>query len=235
MMAHDLGITANVIHRVFFLKFGSGTATAFTVEVDGREYLITAKHAVVSFVENDSIELYSNNAWVKFHPKLVGHCDGDCDISVFALPRRLTPDNLPMEVSSDGVFYGQTAYFLGFPYGLIGKLTLGTDGFPLPFVKRATISLFDGSVLYLDGHNNAGFSGGPVVFREANKPDLRVAAVISGFRAVREPVYSGKSTTPLTVVDNTGIIIAHKVDVAVKLIRSNPIGFEVSTSGVKTK
>jgi hypothetical protein len=36
----------------------------------------------------------------------------------------------------------------------------------------------------LDGHNNPGFSGGPVVFRASNKVDKEfyVMAVVSGFR-----------------------------------------------------
>ena len=44
-MAHDNEIVnANILTRVLHLKIGEMTGTAFTVEVDGRQYLITAKH-----------------------------------------------------------------------------------------------------------------------------------------------------------------------------------------------
>ncbi|KKL64453.1 hypothetical protein LCGC14_2164910, partial [marine sediment metagenome] len=37
-------VTANVIHRVFRLKVGQQAGTAFAMEEDGKEYLITARH-----------------------------------------------------------------------------------------------------------------------------------------------------------------------------------------------
>ena len=44
-MAHDNEIVnTNILTRVLHLKIGEMTGTAFTVEVDGRQYLITAKH-----------------------------------------------------------------------------------------------------------------------------------------------------------------------------------------------
>ena len=37
-------ITANVIHRVFRIAIGSQVGSGFTIDVEGKEYLVTARH-----------------------------------------------------------------------------------------------------------------------------------------------------------------------------------------------
>ncbi len=220
-------ITANVIHRVFRIQWGAGRGTAFTIDIDGKQYLVTARHVISDFHGQAAISVFSNGAWVQLPVQLVGHGVGDIDISVLAPSRLLTATNLSMEPMSKGVGYGQDVYFLGFPYDFLGKYIFGPDGWPLPFVKKATVSLFDGTVFLLDGHNNPGFSGGPVVFIESPGDAYRVAAVVSGYQAVPEPVYAGRDATALTYHYNTGIIVTHAIDGALKLIEQNPIGFQI--------
>jgi len=217
-------ITANVIHRVFRIKVGDSEGTAFTIDVDDREYLVTAKHIAESVKAEQDIGLFANGGWVKFRVEPVGHASSDSDISVLAARIRLTPGNLPMPATSKGVIYGQDVYFLGFPYGFLGRYSFGPSGYPLPFVKRATVSLLDGSLFLLDGHNNPGFSGGPVVFRKPSEPELNVAAVVSGYRYMDEPIYAGSGPTPLTYRYNTGLVITHAIDAALDLIAATPIG-----------
>src|SRR5262249_6713368 len=130
--------------------------------------------------------------------------------------------------TSDGAVYGQEVFFLGFPYGITGPFTLGPEGYPIPLVKRATLSLFHGDVWLLDGHNNPGFSGGPVVFKKPGTEEFKVAGVISSFRFAEEPVLAGGQPTPLVYRYNTGIIKCPRIDHAVALIRANPIGHALS-------
>jgi S1-C subfamily serine protease len=217
-------ITTNVLHRIFRIRFGAAEGTAFVIDVDGREYLVTAKHVVEGMSGSDRVGVFSNARWDEFPVSLVGHADGDVDISVLAGNRTLVPSGLPLEPTRYGLTYGQDVYFLGFPYGFLGSYILGESGFPLPFVKRATLSLFEGRILFLDGHNNPGFSGGPVVFTVQGNNAFRVAAVVSGYRAVAEPVYEGGLETGLTYNHNTGIIVTHGIDSAVEIARANPIG-----------
>jgi len=158
-------ITANVIHRVFRIRVDQTEGTAFTIDKDRREYLVTAKHIADTVTAGREIEVFGNSAWASLRIELVGHSSGDSDISVLAANRPLTPPGLPMPATSKGVIYGQDMYFLGFPYGFLGKHVFGSNGYPLPFVKRATLSLLDGTTYLLDGHNNPGFSGGPVVWK----------------------------------------------------------------------
>lgn len=221
-------ITSNVIHRVFRIKYGKATGTAFTVDVDGKQYLVTAKHIVDDVSGNATLGILSNTEWIPLTTQLVGHADGEIDITVLAANRRLTPANLPMEASSDGLTYGQDVFFLGFPYGIQGKVIFGDDGYPLPLVKKALVSSLDRSVFLLDGHNNPGFSGGPVVFASPGTYQNKVAAVISGYLPWEEPVFASGQKTPLVYQANTGIIVSYSIHHAVGLIRSNPIGLDLT-------
>jgi S1-C subfamily serine protease len=221
-------ITANVIHRVFRIRIDQTEGTAFTIEKDGREYLVTAKHVADTVLARREIELFENAGWAPLQIELVGHASGDSDISVLAANRALTPAGLPMPATSNGLVYGQDVYFLGFPYGFLGRIVLGPNGYPLPFVKRATVSLFDGTMYLLDGHNNPGFSGGPVVWKPAGSSEFRVGAVISAYRYIEEPIYAGGGATPLTYRYNTGIIVSHGVEPALDLIAANAIGCAAS-------
>ncbi|MXW23785.1 MAG: trypsin-like peptidase domain-containing protein [Chloroflexi bacterium] len=218
-------ITANVIYRVFRLRIGDTTGTGFAIEAGGREYLVTARHIAEPVDRKDTIHLFENGDWRALGVSLVGHAPRDIDISVLAASTRLTPErSLPLPATSEGLIYGQDAFFLGFPHGL-SDLVLGDTGRPVPLVKRATVSSLQGEPFLLDGHNNPGFSGGPVVFQIPGSREFRVAAVIQGYRPAREPIYLDDGTeTDLYLRGNTGIIFAYNISAAVELAESNPIG-----------
>jgi len=217
-------ITANVIHRVFRIGLDDQAGTAFTIDVDGKQYLITAKHLVRNVSGSESVKLFANFAWNTLDVELVGHAAEDIDISVLASKTRLTTGELPLVAASSGLTYGQDVHFLGFPYDILTRYIFEEEGYPLPLVKRATVSAFDQELYLLDGHNTPGFSGGPVVFTTGGGSDLRIAAVVSGFRAVEEPVFRKGQRTKLVYESNTGIIVAYKIEHAVALINDNPIG-----------
>ena len=217
-------ITANLIHRTFRIKCGESVGTGFTIDVDGRQYLVTAKHVIQGFTSEPGIEVFGNNAWTPVASTLVGHGGENVDISVLAPVEALSPPNLPVSASSAGVVYGQDMYFLGFPYGVLSQVLLGEAGYPLPLVKKALLSSFAGDIYLLDGHNNPGFSGGPVVFGLNGAMPHSIAAVISGYRFSPEPVYLAQAETALTYRQNTGIVIAYKIELALEMIRAKPIG-----------
>lgn len=75
---------------------------------------------------------------------------------------------------------------MGYPFGDTA-LTTRMENQILPFIKRGTISAINGSkpdavVLYIDGFNNPGFSGGPIVYWEFKKRAYRVLGVVQGYR-----------------------------------------------------
>ncbi len=222
-------ITGNIIHRVFRIGWGDGGGTAFSVDVDGREYLVTAAHVVAGLPdEGGEIEIFSRGSFKALPVRVVGRSSGPLDTAVLATDSPVAVPNLPAEPSADGIVYGQDVYFLGFPYELPSKATLTDAGYPLPFVKKAIVSQLDMETFILDGHNNPGFSGGPVVFvPPPSAPPggrFKIAGIISGYRFEPEPIYRGKDVTELSFHHNTGLIVATSIDAALALIKANPIG-----------
>jgi len=214
-------ITNNVIQRVFYIKNKSGTGTAFIIDIDKKQYFITAKHVIDNLNTGSIIELFYQNDWQPFLIKLVGH-HPVADVSVFVIEHYI--EAFEVIADSNGIAYGQDLYFLGFPYGFKGNIGERNRHFPLPLVKKGILSciFFDDRPAYMliDGHNNPGFSGGPVVFKTANSQDFKIAGIISGFYLERE--------NGLPVINsNSGIIIAYDITVALELIKSNPIGLTV--------
>ena len=160
-------VTSNVLERVLMLQVGSKTGTAFTIDVDGRQYLITAKHMVEGLRHEDTIRIRKGGAWSPLRVTIF-RCDDPVDIAVLVTQAQLTGD-FPLEPTSEGLAVGADAFFVGFPYGWVPSLQL-SGGYPIGLAKKATVSAFDplpdhkGMRIILDGYNNPGFSGSPVVF-----------------------------------------------------------------------
>jgi Trypsin-like peptidase domain len=187
-------VTSNVFERVLNVRVNAGTpseatATAFTVDVDGREYLLTAKHVVAGLKDRDKIDIFANGRWLPIEVTIF-RCDDPVDVAVLVPPYQLTINfDFPTE---KGTFYiGQDCYFLGFPYGIQVPARGANGPYPLAVVKRGTVSGIIPSngrktgLVLLDGYNNPGFSGGPIVCRDENQQNtvvLRLIGVVSGFQ-----------------------------------------------------
>lgn len=230
-------ITANIYHRTYRIRVNQSYGTCFAIDVDQRQYLITAKHVVNGLPNHGQVAIFYQNDWYPITVSRVGELPGTTDLSILAPDVQLTPRRpLPLNPSSDGIVFGQDVYFLGFPYNLFADIGEMNRNFPLPFVKKAILSSMskdenDVQRFFLDGHNNPGFSGGPVVFKKPGENEYSVASVISGYRYERSPIYRGESATPFEHRDNTGIVISYDIDAAVQLIHSNPIGASLTRCG----
>lgn len=208
--------------------------TCFTIDIGRRQYIVTAKHVVDSIT--DSVEILRDGTYKEIPISVIGHGNGDIDISVLTTNSQLSPTH-PLPASSEGIVLAQDVYFLGFPYGLansIENIQTINRGFPVPLVKKGIVSAFydenDTTKFLLDAHNNPGFSGGPVVFRrpeDSYTGELKVAAVISSYRYALEPVYQNDVQTTLTYKYNTGIVFATGISHAVDLIMNNPVGYKL--------
>ena len=165
-------ITANVWERVVHIVCGAASETGFTIDHGGVPYLITARHVVDG---SDPIQIRVRGSVVSVNSVRLSIPIADADIAVFRLDREITPSGLPLPIGSDGMVFGQDGYFLGFPLGL--RFDIGPEY--LPLVKRCTpsaLSRIGGrSVLLLDGWNNPGFSGSPVVFRQVSSLGTQVS------------------------------------------------------------
>ncbi len=226
-----MAVTSNILQRTFHIAYNEVSGTCFTVDIQGSRYLITARHVVKSIQDYATVEIYRNETWFPVSVRLVGHGKGDIDVTVLA-PNTLFGASHALRLTTAKLTLAEDVYFLGFPYGLGMEVkTKLNAGFPLPMVKKAVVSALGlgDSPLFLDGHNNVGFSGGPVV-RRGTKGEQTVIGTISAYRAERENVLdeNGEETS-LTYDTNTGIIFAYDIRHALAIIDANPIGLPVTT------
>jgi hypothetical protein len=183
-----------------------GQGTGFTLDIDGRQYLVTAKHIVAGLQPEDTIQVRRYDAsgnlkWVNFRMKIF-MCDDRVDIAVLIPPEQLTMST-HMDPVSEGPVFGQDVYFVGFPFGSAMEFSASTIEITSPFgyVKRAMISSIKAggtgekrTVQYiLDGHNIGGFSGSPVVYRPGGgNADPEVVAIMSSYTPDYGPVLTPK-------------------------------------------
>ena len=223
--------TANILERTFRIRSADSIGTCFTIDVDNRQYIITAKHILKETFEESLVQIMHNKQWKDLPVRLVGHCKGHIDISVLAPEHPISP-NYSLGSTRDGLALGQDVRFLGFPYGITSEMPSSENNdFPIAFVKKAIVSQGDKDSIRLDGHNNPGFSGGPVVFcPKPNSNDLSVAGVVSGYHFKEEPVYQGQEQTEIGYYKyNTGIIVAYNIKHAIDLISQNPMGMDLKS------
>ena len=223
-------LTFNIYDRIFFVR-GERYGTAFTLDVNGRQYLISARHVVGEAQSNVQLKVFLNKQWAELPVSMVGVGRGEIDIVVLAPTTRLSED---IELApSLSLVLGQDVFFAGFPllmHANGGELMYGR---PLPFVKKGTLSAGwdpDDSIkcLYVDAINNEGFSGGPLVFSEHTSGQLKVAAVVSKFKTEEEPVLDANGEdTGLKVKYNSGFLLAYGINHALDIIRRNPVGLPV--------
>ena len=222
-------ITANVFNRVFFIKleqYGTGTV----IDVDGKQYLVTALHLLGENYEIQELAYFHANEWKILPIEIVGIARTGADVAVFATNITLCPAALPLGVGSQGMVMSQDLYFLGFPYTLSTDGGDALQGRPCPFIRKGIwSSAYDDGTgdpkIYIDAINNKGFSGGPIVFQASGNPGFSVAGIVSGYRTDTEDVICEEGEqTGWTVVANTGLTIGYDIHEAVKLILRNPIG-----------
>jgi hypothetical protein len=193
-------VPTNVLFNVFQIKIGENLGTAFEMRVDGRVYLITAKHMVHDLKADGTPEkievrkfreLEAILEWKQVIVKIFA-CDDPVDIAVL-VPSEVLRDFPPLEPMPDDMALGQEGFFLGFPLGIASPTEGDNAPFPMPFVKRGNLSSIrydkQADIMYFDGYNNHGFSGGPVVYQDHRYRDpsdptgtkFYVAGVVTGF------------------------------------------------------
>ena len=229
-------ITDYVIKSIFRIKYEEWMGTCFTITVEGKMYLITARHIVKEITGLDSVQIYHDGKWVNISVRVIGHASPLVDISV------LTGDlsflrNASIPASRDRLGYSQDVYYLGFPDSIVetdkaSSLAMEINkGFPLPMAKRAILSnVGNDNHFFIDGYGSQGFSGGPVIFRPSDSEPYQVAGVIIKYAPEIIPVYKtdlqakidGEGTKPIGYFrGNSGITTASWIKHATDLIEKN--------------
>jgi len=215
--------------RVLEIETALGRGTAFTITEGGTQYVVTAKHLLPPGDPEPRVALSNRHILEQFGAPLQHDCKllsvepSRADVAVAPLTAPITAD-LPLIASTHGMAFSQTIWFLGFPYGIGMQMALATPTSRLAFVKRGIISasewVDDVHVLYLDGLNNPGFSGGPVVGYHHATGAMHVFGVVSGYRTEQQPVYVGTHEIG-TAQANTGIVIATWIDHVTDAIKAS--------------
>lgn len=217
-----------VLARTFRIRYGNSCATAFTIEESNIQYLVTAKHFFeeFGFPDTASIQLLIDGQYKTLAVSVRYPSDTRIDIAVMkTTPYCEVSAKIENTVSSTGLAYGQDVYFLGYPYNYDRLLaTFPERRAPVPFVKKAVFSGMlnpSPSLLFLDGHNNPGFSGGPVCFKKASDKLFSIAGVISGYHFEKSSVFDKQTDkeVPLYVKENTGILYASDISFAIKIAK----------------
>lgn len=228
-------VTGNILHRVFFIKTPNMLGTGFTIEHNDIQYLITARHlfvkdsnktafpVLINHASQVTLEIYRNNMWNNLTSTVYFHTDVNIDIAVVQFPADISP-RTTIGVTSDGVSVSQNVFFLGFPFSMVGLGMEVNNQYPVPFVKSAILSALmkdanGRGMLYLDGYNNIGFSGGPVVFEHPQgSNNLRIAAVTRGYVSQENKVNSVAGV--FNYLENSGIIVSYNIQYAFDIIAS---------------
>ncbi len=229
-------VTGNVLSRVFQIRFNGFTGTAFLVDYGGKSYFVTANHMVAAAGDRATVDVLSarDATWHQFDFTVL-HGQTPCVDVAALIPADAKPvaiDPIPYDYN---YAMGQEVYFLGFPFGLFTSFAANKDAaMSLPLVKHGIISASvpcsaiypngtkeDGLIL-LDGINNHGFSGGPVVGPDVfnGTRALKLIGVISAYKQENTPVdVNGQSNPNVTGEANSGIIIVIPISRAIDLLK----------------
>ena len=223
-------ITANVYNRVFFIR-ADQYGTAFVIDHEGKQYLVTAKHLLAH--DQKSIRFFFDRKWVELPVTLIGLSAGEIDVAVFRCEVLLCPNRFPLSPTSKDMVIGQDVYFVGYPYKMWTDAGDAMAGRPCPFIKKGTLSsafISDDGVarIYIDAINNEGFSGGPIVFQPPGKNEFQIAGVVSKFKIEFEKVIDLEGDhTEMTVAYNTGFLVGFDISNAIEIIKKKPDGLLV--------
>jgi S1-C subfamily serine protease len=213
--------TGNVLSRVYQITFNGKTGTTFVLDYEDRQYFVTARHIMEAAAEGAkaSVQLQGFTEPMKERSVTVLLGKNKCvDVAVLVPTEKKITTAEPVPYPYTFAF-GQEAYFLGFPYGLF---TSTNQGGAVALIKHAYISAkvscksiysdgdTDQEFILLDGFNNPGFSGGPIVAPDMFSPFANIRAqklvgVVAGFVKAES--------------ENTGIVFATPIEKAVELIK----------------
>lgn len=226
-------ITVNIINRTYHISVNNDMGSSFTIEHKGEQYLISAKHVIesIEFENGDfvTIQIFHNGKWKNLNCQAYTHENDDIDIVVLKTSQ-VEFNKLPIKIGMKDLYLARDIYFLGFPYGMF---TEDDDGqvnqkFPIPFVKKGIFSaiITNNGVtsMYIDAHNNIGFSGGPVVTIDKNNSVQITGVNVSYLKHDNVIDYEEQDDDgnlydeKFEYYENSGIMEAHAIKHAIEII-----------------
>ena len=224
-LAQD-AVPTEILDRTIFIKAGNSSGTAFAVDYQGKMYLVTARHVVADLpTTNATIQVWKDEQWEDYRTaRTIFPTSSDVDIAVFETDEKVaTPYTIRPNDGTGGVTMGQQVWFLGYPFGISSHFQGGKRA---PFMKRGTMSAVDAThpdavVIYIDGFNNPGFSGGPIIFWDFSKHTYELLAVVQGYKEDSAKVVVNGQHLDTQLLVNTGILTAYSIKHAMDAIANS--------------
>lgn len=194
----------NVVERTVYIQTPSEFGTAFAIETDDNQYLVTAKHVVDSVLPGETVRVHSDQGVMVVAPVHIRVSDGDpdtgdVDVAVLQMPRPLPfQSNPPNFGSPEDLFVPQsvamptTEYYSTFGTRFMVTTRTGTIA---AIVKPDHRGPFTGDLLVaIEAYQ--GFSGSPVIYWDMEgQPRLAGVAARLSWRTIPTfgpgPVHSG--------------------------------------------
>ena len=225
-----------VFPRVFCIRCGSRTGTGFSLDIDGRQYLLTATHVLMGLQEGKVLELFHGGKWKPLETRVIATAPPQIDMTILALNFRITLPEIQLPPLRRSCQVGEEVLCLGFPLGDWKHVEGAETPFPPPFLKRGIVAYASDpssavKTIFIDTVPNLGFSGGPVLCREGETGTWQVGALMSALEYDHQPIYFGDSR--VLVRPNSGqedMLVAYEINQALDLINLNPGGFELMKS-----
>lgn len=221
-------VSNSILQSVLYIKYRGKSGSSIAVTIDKEGYIVTARHIFPkSLKNNDTIEfeIMKDAKWLKYNATFLEHKNENVDIAVLRMKATEREENF-FDIGSTDYYLSQECFFLGFPFGYKMEDKNGLNsGFPLPFVKKGIISAFitdttNATQILLDGHNNPGFSGGPVVIVQldpSKKNKMRVIGIISGYLNEKKTMKTKFGDLPYA--ENSGIVTSYSFDHVFEIIK----------------
>jgi len=224
----EIHLTENIFRQVYLVQYGNTYGSSFIIDINNKEFLITAAHLFPNISNNSELEItiYDENKSDKNKIRLYKHSDPSIDIAVIVLPKPIK--KMKPLITGGSIETGQNLLFLGYPI-LNGQLfatqdpTFGIRALVKKAMLAGVVKKNDYYLMLLDGHNNSGFSGGPVIGYDKKTDKNVIVGVISGYIYETKKVYDDNKSPTLNYDDNSGIILSYSIDLAYRIIDENQL------------
>lgn len=213
--------------RVMPFIYQGEQATCFYATIKNRFIFVTAKHVFKNTPANGTnidFYTYQDKQWKIASGEFYTDNDPLSDIAVICIYKNVNSGN-PFEIGENYMGLGQDIFFAGYPYGMIPDISIDNSyAQPFPFVKKATLSALEYKdstlIIWGDGHNNPGFSGGPIFNKiyKNGRPRTQLIGVISGYRYQKDTVHLNEQKTPYHTKENSGILKATSITSLIRIV-----------------
>jgi hypothetical protein len=217
-------VPEEILNRTFNIKIGNNLGTAFKIDHHSKVYLVTARHMTAGLPTGETtIQVRHGDVWMDYRiVNTIFPSSNDVDIAVFETTEKVSqPFEVAVATDGEGVTLGQPVWFLG--YAFTEGLRSRFRNAEYPFIKKGLASAIDTTnpeaiLLYIDGFNNHGFSGGPIVYWDFKSHAYRICGVVKGYRDDTAKIKVNGVEVDTNLLVNSGILVGYDIVHAVRAI-----------------